>query len=194
MAKLLGFGILLVGLVLALPEQVQSQAKTGNVTKATAQDYKNLERLKEWDKVTIVSANTKTVTVRVPGPPQVQATGKYKTGVKATATFKEYEFDLVDEVVVRKTYVTPDYDDKGNFKTNEELSKELRKNGFIASKIEDIQSGNIAKLFFAPVKKTSDKKDDGDAPRRSVTKIVLEADGKGPVAGATPPPKKKKDS
>jgi hypothetical protein len=201
MTRILGFGILLLGLLVVLPAQVQSQAKkngNNNVAKATAQDYKNLERYKEFDNVTIVSASATAVTVRVADRLKVQATGKYGTSIKTTPTFKEYEFDVADGVVVRKKFVMPDYDDKGNFKANEEQTKELRRNGFIVSKIEDIQSGNYATLYFAPAKKTSDKdkKDDIDsASRRSVNKIVLIGEGKGAVAGSnSAPPKKKKDT
>jgi hypothetical protein len=198
MTRLLGCGITLVGLMLFLPAEVQSQAKkgvkNGNVTQATAEDYKNLERLKEIV-ATMVSADSKSVTVRVEAP-QLKIAGSRRPVLQTVRAYKEYNFDLTDTVVVRKRFVAPDYDDKGNFKLNEEQAKELRKNGFIASKIEDIQSGNIATLYFAPTKKSSGKKDDDiDANRRSVNKIVLIGEGIGPVAGSnSTPPKKKKDT
>src|SRR5205823_504359 len=134
MTKLLGSGIILMALLLVSPAEVQSQAKNGaknsNVTQATAQDYKDLERVKEFA-ATVVSADPKSVIVRIDAP-QVKIAGSRRPVLQRA--YKEFNFDLTDDVVVRKTYVMPDYDDKGNFKINEELSKELRRNGFIASK------------------------------------------------------------
>ena len=66
---------------------------------------------------------------------------------KVVHEYKEYEIDVSDKVVVKKLYVNADYDDKGNFKVDETASKELRSKGYILSKIEDIKSGNIAKIM-----------------------------------------------
>ena len=197
MTRLLGCGITLIGLLLLLPAEVQSQAKkgvkNGNVTQATPDDYKTLERVKEIT-ATVVSADSTSVTIRVDAP-QLKVAGSRRPVLQKVTAYKEYNFDLTDGVVVRKKFVMPEYDDKGNFKPNEEQAKELRHNGFIACKIADIQSGNIAMLYFAPAKKTSDKKDEIDASRRSVNKIVLIGEGRGPLAGSnSTPAKKKKDT
>src|SRR5262249_35615872 len=161
-----------IGLLLLLPAEVQSQAKkgvkNGNVTQATPDDYKTLERVKEIT-ATVVSADSTSVTIRVDAP-QLKVAGSRRPVLQKVTAYKEYNFGRTDGVVVRKKFVMPEYDDKGNFKPNEEQAKELRHNGFIACKIADIQSGNIAMLYFAPAKKTSDKKDEIDASRRSVNK------------------------
>ena len=125
--------------------------------------------------------------------------------------FKEFEADISANVVVRKNFLPFDYDDKGYAKTytQAELAalrgKDTSKPGYTA-KFEDLQSGQIVKLYFGNAKSTASPKKDGkndgkkgaddegvgNVARPVVTMILILADPPANTMPAgNPPPKKK---
>lgn len=193
MTKMLAFGTLMIGALLLVPDHVQGQKRDpnkGNVSQATPQDYKTLERLKEVTGI-IASADARSVRFRIDSPKVVPGAGKKGYGPKLVHDYKEFDLDLAEGVVIKKTFVAPEYDDKGNFKTNEAHAKELRSKGYIATKVEDIRSGNVAKLVLSPPKRGNKDEGVGNVPRPTVKSITLVQEGT-PVAPAKGPEKKKK--
>jgi hypothetical protein len=193
MSKMLAFGTLMIAALLFVPDQVQGQkrdANKGNVLPAGPQDYKTLERLKEVSGI-IASADAKSIRFRIGNSKVVAAPGKKRGGVQVVQDYKEFELDLAEGVVIKKTFVAPEYDDKGNFKTNEAHAKELRTKGFIATKVEEIRSGNVAKLVLNPPKRGAKDEGVGNVPRPTVKAITLTQEGI-PVEPAKGPEKKKK--
>lgn len=195
MSKMLAFGTVMVGALLFVPVRVEGQKRDKNkgaVIQATPQDYKALERVRELSAV-IASADSRSVRIRIETPRLAPAAGtnkkQYKPQVIRDA--KEFELDLAEGVVVKRTFVAPEYDDKGNFKVNEADARELRAKGYIAAKAEDIRSGNIAKLVLIPPKRGGKDEGIGNVPRVTVKSITLLKEGI-PVEPARGPEKKKK--
>jgi hypothetical protein len=124
--------------------------------------------------------------------------------------YKEFEADISANVVVRKNFLPFEYDDKGYAKTytQAELAalrgKDTSKPGYTA-KFEDLQSGQIVKLYFGSAKSTTGTKDAkkdgkkgaddegvGNVARPVVTMILILADPPANTMPAgNPPPKKK---
>ena len=120
-------------------------------------------------------------------------------------SYKEYDLEAQDNVVVRKLFLPFEYDDMGNIKqyTDKEKAElkgddKLRLGGY-KSKIEELAFGMEAKLTLTPpkvVKKKEAKADEegvGNVERPTIATIVLTKDN---PAGSVPvgaDPKKKKD-
>ncbi|MCI0682874.1 MAG: hypothetical protein L0Y71_12295 [Gemmataceae bacterium] len=197
MSRTLGFGALMITAVLVVTDQAQGQKRDnkGTVIPATPQDYKVLERVQTVTAI-IAAADAQSVRFRIETPRLVPSKNKGGGRNKNRKQYppqvvldsKEFELDLADGVVVKRTYVAPEYDDKGFFKVNEADAKELRSKGYIASKVEDIRSGNIAKLVLVAPKRGKDQ-GVGNAARSTVKAIYLLKEG---VPVATPNEKKKK--
>lgn len=102
---------------------------------------------------------------------------------KVESTFKSYEFNIKDDVIVRRMSPAFGYDDKGNLKqyTPAELQKLKGKNtklpGYEA-KIEDLEPGQTVQVFIMPPKegKVGDVDLVGNIIRPEVRMIVLAAD------------------
>jgi hypothetical protein len=193
MTKFIGFGALLLGVLLLVPEQGEGQNKDmrkATVVQATAQDYKNLA--KELTGI-IASADAKSLTFRLDYSRTIPNVKKGRVfGAKVLREYKEFTFDVDSAVVVKKKFVAPEYDNKGNYVINEAAAKELKAKGFIASKIDDIRSGNVATLTFVPAKKQEKVEGAGNVPVPVVKSIVLVQEGT-PVEQTRPPEKKKKN-
>jgi hypothetical protein len=113
---------------------------------------------------------------------------------------KDYEFELQEGAVLRKTFLPTEFDDTGNLKEyTEKVKAELRgtdktKPGYMA-KSEEIVSGAEATLYLVPpkAKKKADKDDEGvgnvDPP--FVRMVILTKESAGPASSAAPEPKKK---
>lgn len=196
MARMLGIGGLLLSALLVLPEFAQGQkkdpARNPTVVQASAQDYKNIASSKEVTGI-VASADSKSLTFRQESSrvePNLKNGKAY--GVKVVKEHKEYTFDVDSAVVVKKKFVAPEYDDKGNFVVNQAQSKELKAKGFIASKIEDIRSGNVATIVLAKPKPQDKDAGAGNVPPPVVKSINLIQEGT-PVASSKAPEKKKKN-
>lgn len=191
MYKMLGFGTFMIGLLLVMPVEVHGQKKAGNVEKASADDYKSLARNKEIAGI-IVTADAKALTFRIETTRVQPGAGKGRPGyAKVVRFYKEFEVDVSDAVVVKKMFVDADYDDKGNFKVDAAAAKELRSKGFIASKIENVKSGNIVRLVLAAPKKGDEVAGVGNVATPVVKTIYLQKQGT-PVEPAKTMEKKKK--
>ena len=199
MKSMLAVGTLMIGLLLMLPENAQSQNKeknkNANVVPATPQDYKNLARTKEVIGI-VVSADVKALTFRIDMPHMQPNAGQLygkrrRGGGKVVHDYKEYDLGVADNVVVKKMHLNADYDDKGNFKINEAAQKELRSKGFIAATIGDIKSGNIAKLVLTMPKTDAKEEGVGNITKPVVKTIYLVQEGT-PIESSKAPEKKKK--
>lgn len=194
MKKMVGFGAAMIGLLLMLPDDVRGQKrddkKSGNVVQAGPEDYKALAKTSQISAI-IVSADAKSLTFRV-DTPRLQPTPGKRSYPKIVHMYKEFEVDVSDKLVVKKMFVNADYDDKGNFKVNEAAAKELRIKGYITSKIEDVKSGNLARLTLSPPKKGDEVAGVGNVSKPLVKSIVLEKEGT-PVEPAKAMEKKKKN-
>ena len=197
MKKMLTFATCMIGMLLMLPEHAQGQRKDkANVIPATADDYKNLARTREITGI-IASADAKSLTFRIdlphlqPNAGRPYGKGQPGGGIRVVHDYKEYELDVSGAVVVKKMFVNADYDDKGNFKVNEAAAKELRTKGFIAAKIEDVKSGNIAKLVLSAPKQEDQAAGVGNVAKPVVKMIYLQKEGT-PVEPSKAPEKKKK--
>jgi len=109
-----------------------------------------------------------------------------------THTYKDYDFDLSEKLVVRKMFLEVEYDDKGNLKTytDEEKAKlkgkDSSKPGYLG-KLEDIQPNQKIKIHLAMPKKAkpaADKDADAksDAVKAAVGDKADQAAGKGEKA------------
>jgi len=197
MKYMLSFGALTMAVLLISPESAESQNKdrnkNSNVTPAMPDDYKTLARNKESTGI-IASADAKSLTFRIDLPHVEPAGGKvYKLrpsrSVRLVHEYKEFDLGVAESVVVKKMFVNADYDDKGNFKINEAAQKELRSKGYIASTINDIKPGNLAKIVLSTSKQ--DSKDEGILSRPVVKTIYLVGEGT-PIESSKGPEKKKK--
>jgi hypothetical protein len=199
MAKMLGFTTLVVSVLIFVPA-LQGQRKDGknNVIKATPQDYKVLERVKEITGIiAFTDPNSKELALRVDFPQVQLAKGRGNNRYKrpqftVVHNYKEFELDVENAVVVRKMFIAIEYDDKGNIKGNEEQTKELRSKGYITAKYDDIRSGNVAKLVLKPPQRDKNVAGAGNVARPTVRTIVLLQEGK-PLAMSKGAEKKKKN-
>ena len=194
MSKMLGFGTLMIVALLFVPDHLQGQKRDpnkGNVLPASPEDYKTLERSKEVTGI-IASADARSIRFRIDNPRLVPGGGggKKRYAPQVVHDYKEFDLDLAEAVVIKKIFVAPEYDDKGNFKTNEAHAKELRTKGFIATKVEEIRSGNIAKLVLNPPKRGGKDEGVGNVARPTVKSITLVKEGV-PVEAAKADKKKK---
>ncbi len=117
-------------------------------------------------------------------------------------TSKNFELELDEKVGLRKLYLAFEYDDIGNIKKyNEKEIAELRgtdksKPGYTA-KMDEVAPGAEVKLTLIPVKpaKKEDKKNEeediGNAPRPTISHILLTKEGASGGLEAGAPPKKK---
>jgi len=86
-----------------------------------------------------------------------QAKKAQQAAIKVETTARSFDFNLRDDLVVRRMNLPFAYDDKGNVKqyTPEEIQKAKGDNpklpGF-AAKIEDLEGGQLVKLYIAPPK------------------------------------------
>jgi hypothetical protein len=123
-------------------------------------------------------------------------------------SYKEYDLETKENVVVRKMFLPFEYDDEGKVKQYTEKQKsELRgddksKPGYKSS-MEEIINGMEAKLYLTPPPKkkkdeAADKEKDKDAPpeevaRPTINMIVLTKDAPPDTKSSANPPKKKKN-
>jgi hypothetical protein len=140
-----------------------------------------------------------------------QSANDQKTGNNTTDPFivvhsyKEYDLETKDNVVVRKLFLSTEFDDMGNVKKYSDKEKaELRgtdksKPGY-ASKMDEVASGMEAKLYLTPPpkkKKASESKADeegvGNADRPTINMIVLQKDAPAPTTTSPADTKKKKN-
>ena len=195
MSKMLAFGTLMIGALLLLPDDVEGQKRDqnkGNVLPASPQDYKSLERVREVTGI-IASADARSIRFRIENPRLVPGGGggKKRYAPQVVRDYKEFDLDLAEGVVIKRTFVAPEYDDKGNFKVNDKDAKELRSKGYIVTKPEEIRSGNIAKLVLSPPNRGGKDEGVGNVPRPTVKSITLLKEGV-PVEAAKAEKKKKK--
>lgn len=191
--RFIGIGAFLLSVLLVLPEQGQGQNKGAKgkaaVVPATAQDYRSVP--KQLTGI-IASSDAKSLTFRLDYSRTVPNRRKGKIyGVQVIREYKEFNFDVDSAVVVKKKFLAAEYDNKGFYVVNEAQAKELRSKGFLKAKVEDIKSGNVATLTFAPPRKQDKVGGAGNVPVPIVKSIVLLQEGT-PVEAARPPEKKKK--
>ena len=127
---------------------------------------------------------------------------------KTVMTKKDYDLEVQDEVVVRKTFLGIEYDDTGNLKQYSEKEKaELRGNdkskpGY-AAKFDDVQPGQEVKVYLTPSKvqkkeKAKKAKPDDDEPvvdgsdRPTINMIVMTKQSEGSGIQPANPRKGKK--
>lgn len=85
--------------------------------------------------------------------------------VKVNHHYKDFDLPCADKVEIRRMILPVEYDDKGNIKThsNDELAglrgDDASKPGFKA-KMEDLHSGQVVRLYFAPLKSDDARKDE----------------------------------
>src|SRR5687767_9126456 len=130
MSKMLAFGTLMIGALLLVPDHAEGQKRDakGNVLPASPEDYKTLERTREVTGI-IASADARSIRFRIDNPRLVPGGGggnKKRYAPQVVHDYKEFDLDLAEGVVIKRTFVAPEYDDKGNFKVNEKDAKELR--------------------------------------------------------------------
>jgi hypothetical protein len=142
-----------------------------------------------------------------------QAAANVAANTKLASGYKEFNMETVDDPVVRRLNPPFEYDDKGNVKkyTKEELDKLKGKDKNLVgyeAKVEDLQAGQIVRVYFAKPK--AKPKEDKDAPKEApkvddkdkkaddmppdppqVRLILILADAD-PSAADNPQPKKKK--
>jgi hypothetical protein len=118
-------------------------------------------------------------------------------------SYKEFDLETTEKVVIRKMFLPAEYDDMGNLKNYTEKDKaalrgdDKSKPGY-AGKMEEISNGMEAKLTLVPpAKKKAEAKADeegvGNVDRPRVSMIVLTKDNPAAtgIQGADPKKKKK---
>jgi hypothetical protein len=114
---------------------------------------------------------------------------------KTVTTTKDYDLDLEDKVVYRKTFLPAEYDDEGNIKkytAEEKLALKTDDKRYKAT-ADEVQSNQEATLFLTIPKKKSKSDEDSTPPEHpTVNKIVLTKEA--PTVSTSPgdAPKKKK--
>ena len=119
---------------------------------------------------------------------------------RLVTTSKDFEFEVQDNAVFRKMFLTFEYDDTGNPKQYTEKEKaELRgddktKPGYKA-RLDEVIPGTEARLILTPVKAKKKGEDDGvgNVERPTVNMIVLTKDSPVPGIVGADPKKAKKD-
>jgi len=115
---------------------------------------------------------------------------------RTVTTTKDYELDLEEKVVYRKSFLPMEYDDQGNIKkytTEEKLALKMDDKLYKAT-AEEVQNGQEAKLYLTIPKKKAKTDEDATPPEHAtVNKIVLTKEA--PAASSSPgdAPKKKKN-
>ena len=109
-------------------------------------------------------------------------------------SYKEFDLETQEKLVVRKMFLPMEYDDMGNVKTYTQKQKDDLKDarGGYVSKLEEAAPGMEAKLLLTAPKKSKEAKADEEVERPTINTIVLTKDS--PSAGNIPAadPKKKK--
>lgn len=121
---------------------------------------------------------------------KAQQSGNANSPYKVESNLKTYEFNVRDDVIVRRMTPAFGYDDKGNLKqyTPAELQKLKGTNpklpGYQA-KLEDLEPGSTVQVFIAAPKEGKVGEVDlvGNIIRPEVRMIVLAADESVPAAG-----------
>ncbi|MCI0639315.1 MAG: hypothetical protein L0Y72_03735 [Gemmataceae bacterium] len=205
LGRLAAFAIIAFSLVLLPAGPVLGQKKKAmdQTEKATAQDYKALQNVKQFSgKLAFAEPTSKIITVRIESKVAVPIKDDKKKkniygkgGTQIVTKGKDFDFEVSDKVVVRKMGLFTEYDDKGNLKqyTSKEIA-ELRgsdpsKPGYAAT-YEDLLAGQLVTLHLNPPPKPAPDAGAGNVAKPSVRMIVIVQQSTGTISSA--PPKKKK--
>ncbi len=205
--RLAAFAIIALTLVIVPAGPVLGQKKKAvdQTEKATAQDYKALQNVKQFTaKLAFAEPTSKIITVRIESkvlaPVDNDKNDKkkkniYKGGLQLVTKGKDYDFEVSDKVVVRKMELFTEYDDKGNLKQYTSREKaELKgtdpsKPGY-AAKYEDLLAGQVVTLHLNPPPKSAPDPGAGNVAKPTVRMIVIVQQSNGTLSSA--PAKKKK--